>query len=645
MKRTRFSLDSLPLYLRSAFGIVCVLALGAALALVLFPSSHLMITILGILSALSILIFTFVSALSLVFSRRLKKDFSRLLDFCRHLGEDRHGPFSLDLEIDEFSLIAAAFGDSIHKRLDTEEALRQSELDLEKAIEEAEAANRAKSEFLANMSHEIRTPMNAILGYSDLLDFMITDARQKGYVQAIRTSGRSLLSLINDILDLSKIEAGKMDLKLEATHVQDLLQEMAVMFQPRVMEKGLYFKTQPSYELPYTLLLDAGRLRQIAVNLIGNAVKFTESGGVAVYCDYRPPSGESSSGALILTVADSGIGIAKEAQQLIFKPFTQGDSELTKRYQGSGLGLTICKKLAELMGGSISISSREGEGSRFTVTIPCEPLVDAGQSQGEADIDFEFLPATILVADDIETNRLLVVEILKQKGLDAVTAKDGLEAMEKAKEINPDLIIMDIRMPTMDGFESLKRIRALVPPITAPVIALTAQALTQDEEHIMAAGFDGYLRKPLARGDLYRELSRFLKTVGGPDQAGEQDQAGVNGPKTFTTGAQGLRTGLSPLLGDEEAWRIPTDKKTALDEAWRLCNERNRLSDYESFGRSLLDLGVVLNIDSLSAFGQRVIDLTADFDVRGLVTAMEEYGRRALDCRRAPGTGRPIIRG
>jgi signal transduction histidine kinase/DNA-binding response OmpR family regulator len=625
MTRPKFSLYGMTQTIQTSFLVFMAFTVAAGLFIAFYPERGHLVYFMAVYAVVVILLFSSMGLLSLVFSRRLHREYLRLLHFCRHVGEKREGPFSLDLGIDEFSLVAASFGDSIRRRLETEEALRLSELDLEKAIDEAEAANHAKSEFLANMSHEIRTPMNAILGYSDLLDFLISDQRQKNYVQAIRTSGRSLLSLINDILDLSKIEAGKMDLKLESTRLGDILREMQVLFQQRVVEKGLYLKTEPSYDIPPALLLDPGRIRQILVNLIGNAVKFTESGGIDVVSEYRPPSGESSSGALVIAVADSGIGVPEQFREAIFAPFTQAESALTRRYQGSGLGLTISRKLAELMGGGIRLESGESRGSRFIVTIPCEPLVQNELEFGlpeEADMDFE--PARVLVADDIETNRLLVEEMLRQKGLSVVTAKDGQEALELADSQRPDLIILDIRMPNVDGYEALRRIRRLDPPIKAPIVALTAQALKQDEEQIMAAGFDGYLRKPLTRSELNRELARHLK------------QKPAEAERSSLDSAAGAAPPSEPASPFEVApWDIPEDELRALKDLWAACRERKRLNDYEAFGRAATERGRSLGISALGDIGQRVIDQAADFDVAGLSASLEEFGRKA-GCDREP---------
>jgi signal transduction histidine kinase/CheY-like chemotaxis protein len=629
----KFSLYGMTQTIQTSFLVFLTLTVAAGFFIAFFPNHDRLFLYLGFYAGIVILLFSSMGLISLVFSRRLHREYLRLLHFCRHVGERREGPFSLDLRIDEFSLMAASFGDSIHRRLETEEALRLSELDLEKAIEEAEAANHAKSEFLANMSHEIRTPMNAILGYSDLLDFLISDPRQKNYVQAIRTSGRSLLSLINDILDLSKIEAGKMDLKLESTHLSDILREMQVLFQPRVIEKNLFFKTDPSYDLPPALLLDPGRIRQILVNLIGNAVKFTDSGGIEVITEYRPPSGESSSGALVMTVADTGIGVAEHFREAIFAPFTQAESALSKRHQGSGLGLTISRKLAELMGGGIRLESAMGRGSRFIVTVPCEPLVqnelEFGQPE-EAEFDFE--PALVLVADDIETNRMLVEEMLRQKGLEVLTAKDGAEALLLAQTQKPALIIMDIRMPNMDGYEALRRIRRLDPPVRAPVVALTAQALKQDEEQIMAAGFDGYLRKPLTRNELHRELARHLAqkpACEAESPAEKNEEARIE--------AEPLRKARedssSPPL---KAWgAMPEGAMRSLKELWATCRDSKRLNDYEAFGRAAAERGREFRNLELGELGRRVLEEAADFDVTGLSASLEEFGVKA-GCDREP---------
>jgi two-component system, NarL family, sensor histidine kinase EvgS len=510
MRRKGMSLYSISLSIQVAFILfMCMTALTLVIV-VLLGWRESLLYLLGAYALSGLLVFSVVGVVSLVISRRMNDEFRSLIEYCRHLGESRERLFETRFRIGEFDLIARSLAESILKRMEAEDALRKSEGELERAIVEAQAANRAKSEFLANMSHEIRTPMNAILGFSDLLDFLITDERQKGYVQAVRVSGRSLLALINDILDLSKIEAGKVDIREEAACVPDILSEMAVMFQQRIAEKGLSLDVSSTGEMPPRVLIDQGRVRQILVNLIGNAVKFTERGGIDVIAEFRPAR-EGPEGDLVLRVRDTGIGIKEDFLLRIFEPFTQGESDLSRRHQGTGLGLAISRKLAELMGGTINVKSRPGTGSEFVLSLPCEAA-----EAGETEIEEERAPAAalvsalVLIADDIETNRVLVEEMLKEKGFRVLTAKDGFEALKLASATRPDAAILDIRMPGMDGVETMRKMRAIEGCSSLPIVALTAQALKQEEDHLIEAGFDGYLRKPLNHVELFDELARLL---------------------------------------------------------------------------------------------------------------------------------------
>jgi signal transduction histidine kinase/CheY-like chemotaxis protein len=613
MRRKGLSLYSISLSIQVAFVIfMCMTALTLVVIIIVGWQERL-IYLLSAYALFGLLVFSVVGAISLVISRRMNDEFRALIVYCRQLGDSRERLFDARFRIGEFDLISRSLAESILKRIEAEDALRKSERDLERAIVEAQSANRAKSEFLANMSHEIRTPMNAILGFSDLLDFLITDQRQKGYVQAIRSSGRSLLSLINDILDLSKIEAGKLDLKREAVHVQDIVSEMTVMFQPRVVEKGLTIASRAAADLPSRLLLDPGRIRQILVNLIGNAVKFTERGGIEIVSEWSAPAA-ASPGALVIRVKDSGIGISQAFIDRIFSPFTQGESDLARRYQGTGLGLTISKKLAELMDGSISVKSQEGAGSDFILTIPCEPLEELeGERSQDDGSRYEFGPALVLVADDIETNRILVEEMLRQKGFRVLTANNGFDAVRLAASDRPDLIVMDIRMPGMDGIEALKRIRALELPIRIPIIALTAQALKQEEEYIMKAGFDGYLRKPLTPAELYRELARHLILKRDPGSKAA-DGAPRERPAPPRPGKQAGGSGA--------ALRVETASE--LLRQCELCEKRNRLADYESFATGLIKAGKESASDILEEIGRGIAASAAEFDIASLEKRLAE---------------------
>jgi len=358
--------------------------------------------------------------------------------------------------------------------------IRKVEKEIINARIEAENANKAKSEFLANMSHEIRTPMNAVLGYTELLGNTLTEQTQKDYVNSIKSSGRSLLTLINDILDLSKIEAGKLELEYDFIDTYSFFSEFEKIFSLKVSEKGLKFILDITSGTPQGVCIDEARVRQIVFNLIGNAIKFTSLGSITLkVCTENPKlvnySNEKSEELidLIIEVEDSGIGISKELQEAIFEPFIQ--EREYKHYGGTGLGLAISRRLTALMNGTIIVRSDLGKGSTFTIRIP-EVAYKRDFSGSKLDIQIDpgeilFEPAVILIVDDVEHNRSYLRDALKNTRLKIVEANDGIAGYSLAKKIVPDLIISDIRMPKMDGFEFLKKVKADKKLKHIPVIA------------------------------------------------------------------------------------------------------------------------------------------------------------------------------
>ena len=403
----------------------------------------------------------------------------------------------------------------VNDRLRSEQALRRSEEELlhakrraEELADEAEEANRAKSEFLANMSHEIRTPMNAVIGYTELLERAVTDERQQGYLSSIKAGSRSLLTLINDILDLSRVEAGKMRLEYGPLDLGRLLEDVKHIFEIRAREKGLDLVLELDANLPPAMVLDETRLRQVLFNLVGNAIKFTEQGEVRVQACWE----ESESSVLRLEVSDTGVGVAEEQQERIFEVFEQQTGQSSRRYGGTGLGLAISRKLVEMMNGELSVDSRVGEGTRFRVRLfdVETALASFDQSEERSALDYRFTGGRVLIVDDNPVNRELVRDVLEPEGLSVQEAEHGAEALECARELPPDLVLMDIRMPVMDGFEALAAFGGDSRLCTIPVVALTASVMTTEAERIHEAGFHGYLRKPVSRQDLLAEIARYL---------------------------------------------------------------------------------------------------------------------------------------
>ncbi|MFP4528420.1 MAG: PAS domain S-box protein [Candidatus Kapaibacterium sp.] len=392
---------------------------------------------------------------------------------------------------------------------------REEDIDMmEKASREAVAANQAKSEFLANMSHEIRTPMNAILGFAELLDEQLgQDAKTNEYIRGITASGKNLLELINDILDLSKIEAGKMEIVFEPVDPSVIINEIRQIFALKTREKDLEFVAGVDQELPRTLLLDESRLRQVLFNLVGNAVKFTHEGSVSLSVKSLNYDSYKSKLDLVFIVEDTGIGIPEEQQEKIFEAFRQQQGQSDRQYQGTGLGLTITRRLVQMMGGSIQLKSRVGEGSRFEVYLPGVKIAALELDNSSNDVfrpeNYKFIDAKILLVEDIETNRQVVRFFLNKHNIQVEEACDGLEALEKLNYFRPDLVLMDLHMPNMDGYQTLKRIRRQKEYDGLPVIALTASAVKEKVEEIRKI-FDGYMSKPITRKNLLDAIAGYL---------------------------------------------------------------------------------------------------------------------------------------
>jgi len=409
--------------------------------------------------------------------------------------------------------------DAVQAQKKLEDVNRQLEASVENAIllaQEATVADLAKSQFLANMSHEIRTPMNAIIGFSQVLAGEDLKDEQRHYVDIIRESAENLLQLINDILDFSKIEAGRIDIEIVDCSLEHLSAVIESLMRPPAIEKGLEFRILCRGKLPAQIRTDPVRLRQCLINLINNAIKFTETGHVYVNVCLEEFEGKFY---IRFDVEDTGIGIPTEKQELIFEKFMQIDADSTRKYKGTGLGLAITKQLAELLGGELSLTSKPGEGSVFSLVVPAnidvktQPVMDAdgftSKLEQEPDIPEEDkFSGQVLVAEDSPTNQMLVNLLLERLGLEVTLVEDGKGAVERALAQSFDLILMDIQMPNMNGYDATKTLRKN--GLTTPIVALTAHVMKGDKEKCISAGCDDYLSKPLKRKKLVQIIRKYL---------------------------------------------------------------------------------------------------------------------------------------
>ncbi|HOX51297.1 MAG TPA: ATP-binding protein [Fibrobacteria bacterium] len=483
---------------------------------------------------------------------------------------------------------------------------KKSEGELREAISRAESASRVKSEFLANMSHEIRTPLNAVIGFSELLAGTDCRPEQASFIASIRASSRNLLRLINDILDMSKMEAGRMRLATAPTDLRHLFGELVRMFGAQVAEKRIELRVAVPDALPRMVSVDETRLRQILVNLVGNAIKFTHRGEVRIEARSQGSNFEANRIDLQVSVVDTGIGIDPEEQELVFDAFEQSHRSLASG--GTGLGLAISRKLARLMGGDIRLESHPGRGSTFTLHLPdleVVPVLEEAPPPSDDLGNVHFRGGRVLVVDDLDVNRMLMREILQLTGLECMEAENGEIAIQLAEQSPPDLILMDLRMPVMDGWEATRRLRSGETTRNIPVVALTASIDRRKSPDLERLGFDGFLSKPVEVPHLVKTLDRWfarLETVPAPDRApGESAQAHPE---------EAIES-IRPLL-----------------DAFREKSENGmHFGDVRFLSQAIAQAAEESGSPALAALAERLAQASRTFDLRAIERLLDQLGR------------------
>jgi len=503
------------------------------------------------------------------------------------------------------------------KLLDAKKRIEEQKKDLDEQKDKlvsakiaAESANRAKSEFLANMSHEIRTPLNAILGFSDLLSSMTNDSQQKNYIDAIHTSGKNLLTIVNDILDFSKMESGKFELNNETLNVKELINEMKKVFEVSLQEKDLKMTIDIDKSLPDFIVLDEKRLRQILFNVIGNAIKFTNSGSIHVSIQVISALKQTQKIDFKISVSDTGIGMDEEFLNNLFKAFVQFEKAKIKQFQGTGLGLAITHRLVSMMNGKIDVKSQLDTGTTFDITFQNIPY--SGEQQPHENLREDkaqpdsFIGKTILIVDDIQVNRLIAKKFIHRIQCDVIEAENGKHAISMAEEYLPDIILMDLHMPIMNGMDAARHIKQNNATKHIPVIALSASGIELDDNPY----FDDFLLKPIKSSTLIDLLCNIFGKEINPDNCVSE--------KTVDSSEK------------QQTTEIKSPTQILFMEKWKRVSEQQHIPDIEVFIDEIKELATSSKNSDLSAYGEELSEHLDNFDIDLLKKSMSQFPEMIL---------------